>query len=121
MALGPGQVGFLAVWINMLEADDWEAAKRAAEIYASFPHVRQFHDPHRRIGKVLAGSIQHPSEIAWDFYVFYETGVMWHDSAPRPHDWVHQLGQQDWPDQDRYRWGDDLRLALRSCMARMLD
>lgn len=120
MELGPEQSRLLVVWINMLEADDWSAAKRATEIFEPFPYVPQFHDPNQRIGMDLASSIQYPEEIAWDFYVFYQPGALWLDYAPRPHDWVHQLGEVEWPDPDKYYWDEDLAPALRTAMEKIL-
>lgn len=120
MALGADSVQFIVVWINMLQADDWVAATRAAAIFDPFAHVAQFHDPHQRIGQALAAALGAPEQIAWDFYVCFRPGIHWLNEPPRPHEWLHQLGQQEWPDPGRYRWQDDLGPALRQAMAELL-
>jgi hypothetical protein len=120
MGLGPDQVAFLGVWIDMLTPDNWPAAEAAASIFEPYAHVAQFHDPGRLIGSAVAASIGAPGRIAWDMYLFYGAGAKWDGEAPRPLDWAHQLGQDDWADPGRYHWREALPPALRSMATAVL-
>lgn len=116
MRLGPAQVALIAVWIDMLPADKWPAVQIAASIFEPYAHATQFHDPGRVIGSAVAASIGAPGRIAWDMYLFYGAGALWAERAPRPLDWAHQLGEDEWADPGRYYWREALPAALRSKM-----
>lgn len=116
MGLGPMQVSFIAVWINMLSSDNRRAAEDAASIFDPHPHVAQFHDPNRLVGDAVAASIGAPGHTAWDMYLFYDPGAKWKEDAPQPVDWAHQLGQAEWADHEKFEWGESLPRALRTKM-----
>jgi hypothetical protein len=114
--VAPEKVCFITVWIDMLSADNPSAAEEASSIFEPFPHVHQYHDPHRHVGKAVAASIGAPDHIAWDMYLLYPPDNQWQQTAPTPLDWVHQLGQEMWADRSRFRWGEKLAEALPSMM-----
>lgn len=107
-------LGFIAIWIDMLPADDWNAAVEAAELFSGYSQVEQFHDPNRLAGKAAADSLGARGQVAWDMYLFYGSDAEWGARPPRPLNWVHQLGGRDWADTEKYRWGDGLTQSLLS-------
>lgn len=121
MGLTPSQVSVLAVWIDMLRTDGRPAAERAAAIFESHPEVPQFHDPNQLAGAAVASALGAPGRVAWDMYLFFEASDHFVEDLPRPRDWAHQLARTEWADPGRFHWGDDLRTALRSKMAALLD
>lgn len=119
--LGPEQIILIAIWIDMLPSDGWEAAQNAASIFEPFPFVAQFHDPHRAVGKAVAASIGAVGQTAWDMYLFYNSDTKWKGNAPKPLDWVHQLGHDEWAHPNKFYWGEQLPKALRVKMQSMLE
>jgi hypothetical protein len=74
----------------MLQADDAEAARVAAE---AFPRDRVEHawDPDRRAGELFARMLG-LRRVAWDVYLLYAPGITWEgEEPPEPTSWMHQL------------------------------
>lgn len=90
---------------------DSEAAVPGAATLVPDPRVTHFYDPHHHAGRAVAASIGAPDQIAWDMYLFYDP------TASEPTAWFHQLRGRDWAGPDRYRWGEDLALALSETAA----
>ena len=110
------------VWIRMMKYDDEDAALRGASKVDRDPRIRQFWDPDRRIGSAVATSLGgKPQRVAWDMYLFYDQGATWDDGPPAPFDWVHQLTGTDWASMNHYFRGDDLGVALRAIMTRLVE
>ncbi|MEK6676978.1 MAG: hypothetical protein AABZ47_15160 [Planctomycetota bacterium] len=81
------------VWIDFLDNDRFEMAKRAAGRIQD-PRVKHFHDARDKIlaGNAFAnGLIRKHNGPAWDVYLFYAKGVTWDDTPPMPTIWWHQL------------------------------
>ena len=104
------------IWIDILPPDGERAARRSARILTD-PRVRQFHDPHHRVGNAIAeGLLYEGGGPAWDIYLFYEKGGVWGDGPPRPTAWMHQLGGDRRADPAHLRTGGDLVVELRKAM-----
>jgi len=95
----------------MLISDNATTANTAAEIFQHADAI-QFHDPNRLVGKEIAESLGAHGSIAWDMYLFYETGSEWGEEPPIPFDWAHQLDDLR-IDPNRFAWDDELRVRLR--------
>lgn len=115
------QVRIIAIWIDILRMDGRPASERAATIFESYPGVAQFHDPDRLAGAAVASAIGAPGRVAWDMYLFFDASASFGEELPRPHDWAHQLSQDEWADPSRFHWAEDLQTALCSKMAALLD
>ena len=100
----------------MLPSDNVSAAKKAAQSIND-GRVRHFHDPNRRVGKILAESLGEPTKVAWDIYLFYSQGSSWQKVPPPPIAWVHQLSGT-WV--AHYHSGDDLEKELREIAGHLL-
>lgn len=114
-------VGYPAsvVWTPMLSGDSPAAIEEAA---AEFDRdgIRQFADPERTVGRLVANSLGEPDDIAWDIYLFYGPEVRWTDQLPEPAEWVHQLGSRSWAPPERYRCGNELEEELGTVARRMI-
>lgn len=108
------------VWIDMTITDSESAARRAAARITD-PRVRQYYDPNRMVAGDFAPLLIKPGKgQAWDVYLFFDKGVNWADSAPRPTQWFHQLGTNKALDPSLYRAGDDLEHELHRVTQAML-
>ncbi len=107
------------VWIDMLEADSEEAARESARIVKD-PRFRHFHDPQRRLGRVIAQHLGAKGRVAWDIYLFFAEDGEWLEDLPTPIDWIHQLSAS-WADPARLRFGPGLVQALRASMRQLTD
>jgi len=102
------------VWIDMLPKDTETGAEGSAHIIDD-PRVRHFHDPARRSGEAIAASLGWKDYVAWDIYLFYQSGSRWLDGPPTPDHFAHQLPR----DSAHFRTGDDLVRELREAMKRL--
>jgi hypothetical protein len=102
------------VWVNMLPEDTEANAERSALVIDD-PRVRHFHDRARRSGQAIAASLGWKDYVAWDIYLFYESGSTWLDGPPAPAHFAHQLPR----DSTHFRTGDDLVRELREAMKRL--
>jgi hypothetical protein len=103
----------------MLEADSEETARESAPIVID-PRFRHFHDPERRLGRVIAQRLGGEGRVAWDIYLFFAEGAEWLEDPPTPTDWIHQLSAS-WADPARLRFGDGLVRALRAITGELTD
>ncbi len=111
-------IAIIIVWIDMLAADNEEAASRSAQIFSG-EQVRQLHDSERHLGRIIAESLGADRAIAWDAYLFYDKGSEWVEGhAPAPLDWVHQL-DDSWASPDHHAWEDGLVIRLREITTRL--
>lgn len=101
----------------MLAADNEGSASQSAHIFPG-GQVRQFHDPERHLGKLIAKSLGADNAVAWDTYLFYDKGIEWKERAPVPLDWAHQL-DDSWADPDHFAWDENLILRLREIITRL--
>ena len=108
-------IGVGIVWVNMLPFDNRVTASFMA-LTMQAPSVRQFHDPGKRAGRVIAQSLGTQGKVAWDIYLFYRPGIEWTDSPPPATSWAHQLRSSSWADPARYHTGDDLIKELTRVM-----
>ena len=108
------------VWIDMLPSDNAEAATKSSAIFDD-PRVKQFHDPDRKSGYVIAKDLLYENAgPAWDIYLYYDKDAQWADAPPKPVDWVHQLGGGRRADAARFRPGQRLVDALRESTGKIL-
>jgi len=121
MGFGPDEISILVVWMPMLPFDRLKTAEKASRIYATFPHVVQFYDPKKIVGRAVAGSMGASGKTAWDMYLFYPRDVSWAETPPQPFAWVHQLGADPWAGRAQFKWGADLPPALVETMRRLLE
>ena len=123
------------VFIDMLPADDLEAAREEAARVAD-SRMTVFHDPHQRLGRAMARRLGWKKQTAWDIFLVYGSAESWTATAlPGPHAWFHQLNDGETPEQAaederetnestealaeqseadpaRFRTGEDLRSSL---------
>lgn len=107
------------VWIPMLAGDSPAAIERTAAEF-SRDGLRQFADPERTMGHLVADSLGGSDSIAWDIYLFYGPDARWTDELPEPIEWVHQLGGYSWASPERYRCGNELTEELGTVARQMV-
>ena len=107
------------VWINKLPGDSEQTAKKAAKMFRDH-RVVHFYDSNKRSGKAIANSLGWTGKVTWDIYLFYEPGVEWTKTPPRPIYWMHQL-KDSWADREHFRTGDGLIKELLNAMTKLLD
>jgi hypothetical protein len=112
----PADMLVAIAWIHMLPPDCAIAARTVARMLRD-PRVRHFHDPQRRAGAAVAGSLGAAGRTAWDIYLFYPAGPGWRDGPPPPARWVHQLKSSSWADPSRCHRGEELVRQLEMAMA----
>jgi hypothetical protein len=112
-------IGINIVWIKKLPGDSERTAKKAAESFTDH-RVSHFYDQDQIAGKEIANSIRWDGHVAWDIYLFYNSGDEWNDSPPRPIHWIHQL-KDSWAHKTHFRTGDDLVSELLNTITELLD
>ena len=81
------------IWTPMLATDNFDAANQR-EITFSDPHVKQFWDPDRILGRLLSRILYLKACIAWDVYLLYPPDHAWDtELPPEPAFWMHQLDE----------------------------
>ena len=98
----------------MMEADTPESARKASEKFND-RRVQQFFDTHRNAGKIIASSLGHQGEVAWDFYLFYPDGLKWEEMPPQPIDYMHQSPGK-WANPDNFFEKENLKNKLTETM-----
>ena len=114
----PADISVAIAWIHMLPLDSAVVARRMARAMRD-PRVQHFHDPHKRAGAAVAGSLGAAEKLAWDIYLFYPAGVGWQDGPPPPAMWVHQLKGSNWADPLRHHRGEELVRHLEMALTRL--
>lgn len=105
----------------MLPGDNNFSAMSSAKTYFGDTSVQQYHDPERRAGKAFGVAMgAEKDKVAWDIYMFFDTGVEWEKKAPVPKAHVHQLKGSSWAPEETYTSGraifEDLYRAAREDM-----
>ena len=78
------------VWTPMLPADNLESALQR-QLKFSDARVKQFWDPDRIFGELLAKTLNLTISIAWDVYLLYPPDHHWNaELPPAPEFWMHQ-------------------------------
>jgi hypothetical protein len=105
----------LIVWMRGEPDDTYESARRQATL-ARDKRIRHFWDGDDLLGAVVATRLQRPGLIAWDIYLSFRAGACWDGELPAPAEWVHQMGDEAWVDDEHHAQpadlGDRLRLVL---------
>lgn len=96
-----------------MPGDNYASATSSAKSFFSDTNAVQFHDPERRAGEAFAKAFgAKGGKVAWDFYMFFNAGVLWDKAAPMPRAYLHQLKTSSWAHKDQFRVGrmlfDDL-------------
>lgn len=99
----------------MLPEDSLEAALPSINLLGD-NRGRHFYDPNQLVGREIAESVGWGGHVGWDIYLFYEPGIDWHGSLPKPTCWMHQL-KDEWADADHFRTGKDLKKDLSRSMS----
>jgi hypothetical protein len=94
----------------MLPGDSEVTAKEKAVIFND-ARVRQFYDPDQRSGKTIAENLGYDGKVAWDIYLFYQSGDEWIKAPPTPAYWMHQISES-WASRSHFHTGDDLLKEL---------
>ena len=103
----------------MLPPDNEAAAASSARLIRD-PRARHFYDPNALVGKAIAARLGSPSAIAWDFYLFFSSGLEWNQDPPMPVEWAHQLSDA-WVGPDHFYWNEGLVQELRRVMEKLND
>ena len=112
-------INIAIVWINKIPSDSRKAAEKVSGIFND-NRICQFYDSHQLSGRAVADSLGWQGRVAWDIYLFYESGSQWSDLPPVPYDWMHQL-KDPWAGAERQRLGDDLVKGLAESMKNLLN
>ena len=104
-----------AVWEPVLRADSEQWAKRSTSILAD-RRVTHYWIDNRDVGKLFQPPINLTTEPAWDVYLLYPPGVEWTDDPPKPHFFMHQLGNR-LPRENRLS-GEGLNRRVRELLSR---
>lgn len=107
------------VWIKKLSGDSEETAKKAAAMFKD-RRVTHFYDSNKSSGKAIADRLGWTGQVAWDIYMFYEAGVGWANTAPKPAYWMHQL-KDSWAHKANFRTGDGLVNELLNAMTKLIE
>ncbi len=105
----------LSVWLPMLSGDDPESARAASESYTD-DRVEHRWDPERRLGALFARRLGLQG-VAWDVYLLYAAGFVWHDDdPPEPTFWMHQLPMAAGADEARLLHPESLYHAVADAL-----
>ena len=107
------------VWIKKIPSDSRKAAEKVSGRFND-NRICQFYDARQLSGRVIADSLGWQGRIAWDIYLFYDSGSQWDDLPPAPYEWMHQL-KDPWADSERQCLGDDLVKGLAESMKNLLN
>lgn len=99
----------------MLPLDNRIAARLSARTIQD-SRACHFYDPQKLAGKAIAEGLGGKGHVAWDIYLFYNTGSEWGTNPPAPVYWVHQLQGSNWADEAHYHSGDHLIEQLHRIM-----
>ena len=78
------------VWVPELGAQLKDVAP--ATVLVPDPRAKQYWDPDEVVG-IKYGRILGIDRPAWDVYMLFEPGAVWHhNEPPKPNFWMHQLG-----------------------------
>jgi hypothetical protein len=111
-------IGINIIWIKKLSGDSVQTAKKAAQMFND-PRVAQFYDPKQSSGKAIANQLGWTGQVAWDIYLFFETGAEWTNTVPKPAYWMHQL-KDSWAQQAHFHTGAGLMNALLNAMTKLM-
>jgi len=93
------------LWLPVLEADTIQAAERVRERLPGDDRMGHFWDHDlglsRAYYRVLQlGQYPRRPRLAWDLFLLYDAGSVWHEDPPVPALWMHQLFLEDVPKLD---------------------
>jgi hypothetical protein len=84
------------LWLPVLEADTLQAVERVRERLPEDNRLGHFWDHDLELSRAYYRVLQlgqHPRRprIAWDLFLLYDAGSVWHEAPPVPALWMHQL------------------------------
>ena len=93
------------LWLPVLEADTLQAVERARELLPGDDRMGHFWDHDLGLSRAYYRVLQlgqHPRRprVAWDLFLLYDAGSVWHEDPPAPALWMHQLFLEDVPKLD---------------------
>ena len=112
-------IGISIVWIKKLAGDSVQTASKASKIFSDH-RVSQFYDHDQIVGKEVANRLGWNGQVAWDIYLFYQSGAEWNETPPQPIHWMHQL-KDKWANKAHFCTGDDLVNELYKAMTILFD
>jgi len=93
------------VWLPVLEEDTLQAAERVRERLPEDDRMGHFWDhtlelSHAYYRVLQLGQYPRRPRVAWDLFLLYDAGSVWHEAPPLPVLWMHQLFLEDVPKLD---------------------
>ena len=109
------------VWIDILRGDNFDLAKKHAQLLND-PRVSHYYDADQNFGKSVANVLGGKGKVAWDIYMFYNSGMKWEEQPPIPSSYMHQLGplRHKWIDANYFHIGSKLIKEMHKDMASIL-
>jgi len=93
------------LWLPVLEADTFQAAACVRGCLPEDDRLGHFWDHDLELSRAYYRVLQlgqHPRRprVAWDLFLLYDAGSVWHADPPVPALWMHQLFLEDVPKLD---------------------
>ncbi len=87
-------IDMFIVWIPAINGDRYEATENAMTLIPD-DRARHYWDGGQALGEALSPTLGIRAKMAWDVYVLYDKGAVWHDTPPAPAAWMHQKSGED--------------------------
>jgi hypothetical protein len=93
------------LWLPVLEADTLQAAEQVQVRLPADDRLGHFWDHDLSLSRAYHRVLQlgqrpRPHRVAWDIFLLYGAGTVWHEDPPMPEFWMHQLFLEDVPELD---------------------
>jgi hypothetical protein len=93
------------LWLPVLEADTSQAAERVQGRLPADHRLEHFWDDDLLLSRAYHRLLQlgerpRRHRVAWDIFLLYGAGILWHEAPPVPEFWMHQLFLEDVPKLD---------------------
>ena len=93
------------LWLPVLEADTLQAVECARERLPGDDRMGHFWDHDLELSRAYhrvlqLGQYPRRPRVAWDLFLLYDAGSVWHEDPPAPALWMHQLFLEDVPKLD---------------------
>jgi hypothetical protein len=90
------------LWLPVLETDTPQAAERVQGRLPADHRLEHFWDDDLLLSRAYHRMLQlgerpRRHRVAWDIFLLYGAGLLWHEAPPVPEFWMHQLFLEDVP------------------------